>query len=124
MKKVARSAAHAITGLLRNSLPLSKSSPLTSKGTASTPARSAFTLGYRTPAAVPVPGEDDEDVDVGVVVHRARHDPAGVHVGQVQRAGELALQRRPAVRHGFALEEPRLGLDLVAGPAQGDRGAQ
>jgi hypothetical protein len=41
VKKISRSAAQAMTALLRNSVPLSKSSPVTSNGTASTPALSA-----------------------------------------------------------------------------------
>jgi len=41
VKKISRSAAHLMTALLRNSLPLSKSSPVTSNGTSSTPAFNA-----------------------------------------------------------------------------------
>ena len=65
-----------------------------------------------------------EDVDVSVVAHGAGEHPPGVDVGEVQGAGELALQDRAAVRDSVALEEPRLGLDLVAGPADPDRGPQ
>ena len=55
---------------------------------------------------------------------RAGEDPPGVHVGQVQGAGELALEGRAAVRDGVALEEPRLGLDLIACLADLDRRPQ
>ena len=51
------------------------------------------------------------------VPHRAGENLPGVHAGQVQRPGELALQGRAAVRDGVALEEPRLGLHLVTGLA-------
>ena len=54
-----------------------------------------------------------EDVGVGVVAHAAGEDPAGAHIGQVQRAGELTFERWPAVRDGVAFEEPRDGLDLI-----------
>lgn len=68
--------------------------------------------------------ERAQDVDVGVVAHGPGEHPPGVHAGQVHRAGELALQRRPAVRDGGALEESGLGFDLVTGLADLDRGAQ
>ena len=59
-----------------------------------------------------------------VVAHGAGEHPPGVHIGQVQGPGELALEGRAAVRDGVALEEPRLGLDLIAGLADLDRGPQ
>ena len=88
-------------------MPLSKSRPVTAKGISS---HAGLQRG--------------QDVDVRVVAHRAGEHPPGVHVGQVQGAGELALQGRAAVRDGVALEEPGLGLDLVAGLADLDRGPQ
>ena len=65
-----------------------------------------------------------QDVDVRVVAHRAGENPPGVHAGQVQGPGELALQRRPTVLDGVALEKPRLGFDLVTGLTDLDRGPQ
>ncbi len=50
---------------------------------------------------------------MSVVAHRAGEHPPGVHVGEVQRAGELSLQRGAAVGDGVALEEARFGLDIV-----------
>jgi hypothetical protein len=61
---------------------------------------------------------------MGVIADRAGEHPSGMHVGQVQCAGELALERRAAVRHGIPLEEPRLRLDLIASSADFDRIAQ
>lgn len=63
-------------------------------------------------------------MDVGVVADRVGVDPAGVHVGEVHGARELALQARSAVGHRVDLEEPGLGLDLVTGLADGDRVTQ
>jgi hypothetical protein len=44
VKNTSRSAAQLITALLRNSLPLSKSSPVTANGISSTPALSALRM--------------------------------------------------------------------------------
>src|SRR5690625_4350572 len=103
VKKISRSPAHLITALLRNSLPLSKSRPLTSNGISSTPAVIAARMW---PWAL---------------LRMLRVNTHPVYAGEVQRAGELALERRPAVGHGVDLEEPRLGLDLIAGLADLDR---
>jgi len=65
-----------------------------------------------------------EDVDVCVVAHAASEHPAGVDISEDHRAGELALQRRPTVLDGVALEKPRLGFDLVTGLTDLDRGPQ
>lgn len=65
--------------------------------------------------------EPGEDVGTGVVADGAGEHPSDVHVGQVQGVGELAFERRTAMGDGVALEEPRLRLDLIAGPANLDR---
>jgi len=62
-----------------------------------------------------------EDVGVGVVAHCAGPDPADMHIGEVQGAGELTFEGRPAVRDGIPLEEPRLRGDLIPSSADLDR---
>ncbi len=104
---MSRSPAHLMTALFRNSLPLSKSRPVTRE-------RDLLHAGL----------QGRQDVNVGIVAHRAGENPPGVHTSQVQRPGELAPQARAAVRNGVALEEPRLGLHLIAGLADLDRGSQ
>ena len=51
---------------------------------------------------------------MGVVAHGAGEDPADMHIGQVQGAGELAFECGPAMSDGVAFEEPRRCLDLVS----------
>lgn len=65
-----------------------------------------------------------QDVGVGVVAHAGGVAPAGVHAREVERLNELSLHRGATVSHGVAFEEPGLGLNLVAGLTDLDRGTQ
>lgn len=65
--------------------------------------------------------EGAQDVSVGIVAHGAGEDPADMHIGEVEGAGELTFEGRPAVRDGVALEEPRLRGDLIPSSADLDR---
>ena len=56
------------------------------------------------------------------VLRRFGAVPPGLNIREVERAGELALERRAAVRDRVAFEE--LGLDLVTRLADLDRGPQ
>ena len=54
-----------------------------------------------------------EDVGVSVVAYGAGPDPADMYIGEIQGAGELTFEGRPAVRDGVTFEKPRRRLDLV-----------
>jgi hypothetical protein len=64
------------------------------------------------------------NVQVSVIPDRAGVRPASVHIGEINRSTELALQHGPAVCHGVAFEEARHLLDLVAGFPDRDRVTQ
>jgi hypothetical protein len=80
--------------------------------------------GYRVGYFTHRGPQSGEDVGVGVVTDGAGEHPAGVHIGQVQRAGELALECGPAVRDGIALEETGFGFHFVGGFTDRDRISQ
>ena len=63
-------------------------------------------------------------VGAGVITDRTGEHPSGVHVGQIQGAGELPFEGGAAVRNGITLEEPRLCGDLIPSFADLDRIAQ
>ena len=104
---MSRCAAHLITALFKNSVPLFKNNKVQPR--------------HRERNLLHAGLQRVQDLGVGVIAHGVVEHPPGVHVGQIHRAGELTLERRAAVRDGVAFEEPGLGLDLVTGLADRDR---
>src|SRR5664279_5804798 len=101
---MSRSPAQVMTALLRNSVPLSKSKPVMVKGISCTPAcRAARTW-----------------VCALLRIVRVKTHPVCTQVRFRVRANS-PLEGRAAVRDGVALEEPRLGLHLIACLADLDR---